>query len=61
MKSSVRAIFQRIEQQHMTLREVAEKSGLSQVSISNFKAGRDIKLSSLLKILKVVGIKLRLD
>lgn len=56
----VRSIFQRIEQQHMTLREVAEQSGLSQVSISNFKAGRDIKLSSLLKIAKVVGLKLRL-
>lgn len=60
LQAAVRAIFQRIEQQHMTLREVAEQSGLSQVSISNFKAGRDIKLSSLLKIAKVVGLKIRL-
>ncbi len=61
IQDAVRAVFQRIEQQHMTLREVAEKSGLTQVSISNFKAGNDIKLSSLLKIAKVVGVKVRLD
>lgn len=56
--AAVTAIFQHIAQQRLTLRVVAEKSGLTQVSISKFKAGGDIKLSSLLKIIQAVGLKL---
>ncbi len=61
LQDAVRAIFQRIEQQHLTLREVAERADLTQVSLSKFKAGNDIRLSSLLKIAKAVGITIRFE
>lgn len=58
ISDAARTIFQHIARQKLTLRAVAEQSGLTQVSISKFKAGGDIKLSSLLKIIQAVGLKL---
>jgi transcriptional regulator with XRE-family HTH domain len=49
-----------MEKRKMTIRELAEASGLTQVSIGNFKSGKDMRLSSLLKILKALGLSLRI-
>lgn len=54
-------IFSEIEKRKMTIRELAQRTGLSMVSISNFKAGKDIRLSNFLKILSVLGIKMKLE
>lgn len=53
-------IFETIGQKNMSLKTVAELTGISQVSLSNFKAGNDIRISTLLKIAKALGIKLTL-
>lgn len=54
------AIFNEMKQKSVTIRELAEKTGLSMVSLSNFKSGKDIRLSNFLKIAKALGVKLRL-
>lgn len=51
-------VFSHVEKQQITLRELSHKSGFSQVALSNFKAGKDIRLSSLLKILKALKLTL---
>lgn len=51
------AIFKTIEQKKWPLKKVAELTGLTQVTLSNFKAGGDIRLSNLLKIAKAVGVR----
>lgn len=51
-------IFRTIEKKAVSLAMVAQQAGLSQVSLSNFKAGGDIRLSNLLNIAKALGIKL---
>lgn len=60
VKKCSQFVFEKLEDKKMTIRELAEKAGLTQVSISNFKAGGDIKLSNLLKIIKATGLKLRI-
>ncbi|MBI4237589.1 MAG: hypothetical protein HY696_04115 [Deltaproteobacteria bacterium] len=49
------AIFTQIEAQQFTLRAVAEAGGITQVTLSKFKAGGDIMLSTFLKIAAAVG------
>lgn len=49
------ALFAAIAAQHLTLRVVAERSGVTQVTLSKFKAGGDIMLSTFLKIATAVG------
>ncbi len=45
----------------MTLRELSQKTGLTQVALSNFKSGKsDMRLSSFLKILSALGLKLEI-
>ncbi|OGQ22027.1 MAG: hypothetical protein A3I05_01265 [Deltaproteobacteria bacterium RIFCSPLOWO2_02_FULL_44_10] len=56
-----RFIFSCVEKQNMTLRKLADKSDLSQVSLSKFKTGNDIRLSSLLRILKALGLKITIE
>lgn len=51
-------IFRTIEKKAVSLAMVAQHAGLSQVSVSNFKAGGDIRLSNLLNITKALGITL---
>lgn len=53
-------IFKTIDQKKLSLKTVAELTGLSQVSLSNFKAGKDIRFSTLLKLTKALGIKVSL-
>lgn len=53
--------FSHVEKQKMTLRELAHRSGLTQVAMSNFKGGKDIRLSNFLKILKALQLRLTID
>lgn len=50
--------FDSVKQKKMTLREISERSGLTQAAISNFKSGTDIRLSTLLKLCQAVNLKL---
>lgn len=45
----------------MTIRELAEKTGLSMVAISNFRSGKDIRLSNFIKIAEALGLRLKLE
>jgi len=54
-------IFSISEQNGITIRQLAEQTNLSMVSISNFKAGKDIRLSNFLKIAAALGLKLKLQ
>lgn len=58
LDDAARIIFSEIEKQSLTLREVSEKTGLTQAMLSHFKKGRDLRLSSLLKIVEALGLKL---
>lgn len=55
------AIFKAIDQKKISLKKISELTGLTSVSLSNFKAGGDIRLSNLLKIAKALGVKLVLN
>ncbi len=57
----IQFVFAEMEKRKITIRELAHQAGLSMVSISNFKAGKDIRLSNFLKILSVLGIKMKLE
>lgn len=54
-------IFSHVEQQKMTLQTLAHRTGLSMVSISKFKSGKDIRLSNFVKIAKALGLKVKLE
>lgn len=54
------AVFKLLKEKKMTIRELAEATGLTQVSISNFKSGKDIRLSNFLKIVKALGLNLKI-
>lgn len=60
VKKCSELVFEKLEDKKMTIRELAERTGLTNVTISNFKAGGDIRLSNLLKIIGAVGLKLRM-
>ncbi|MFH1653036.1 MAG: helix-turn-helix transcriptional regulator [Pseudomonadota bacterium] len=51
-------IFNVLGEKKMTIRELSLKTGLTPVALSRFKAGNDIRLSSLLKIIKALGMRL---
>lgn len=55
------AVFSEIGTNGITIRELAQKTGLSMVAISNFKAGKDIRLSNFLKIVGALGLKMKLE
>ena len=59
--SAANLIFNAVEAKKMTLRTLAEKTGLTQVTLSKFKAGNDIRLSSLLKIAKALDLQLTIE
>lgn len=42
----------------MTIRMLAEATGLTQVAISNFKAGGDIRVSNLIRIARALRMRL---
>ena len=57
-KQAADIIFEQVKKQKMTIRELSQKSGLTQVTLSNFKVGRDIRFSTLLRILKTLKLSL---
>lgn len=57
----IKFIFEEVEKQSLTLRELSEKTGLTQMTINNLKSGRDIRFSNLLKILNVLNLKLKIE
>lgn len=59
VKKCSEIIFEKMRKKKMTIRELSELTGFTQVSICNFKAGKDIKLSNLIKIIMALGAKLR--
>ena len=61
VRDAAQTLFNTIKEKKMTLREVALRSGLTQVALSRFKSGKDIRLSSLLKIAKAIDIHLYLS
>lgn len=61
LERAAEIIFRIVKEKKMTLRELSKMTGLSQVALSNFKSGKsDIRLSSFLKVLSALGLKLKL-
>lgn len=60
VKDCSQFIFNVMKEKNMTIRDLATATGLTQVTISNFKAGKDIKLSNFIKIIQVFGLELKL-
>ncbi len=58
IENASKIIFDEVQRQKLTIRQLAEKTGLSAVAISNFKAGKDIRLSTLIKICQILGLKI---
>lgn len=50
-----------LQEKSMTLRELSEKTGLTQLTLSKIKSGTDTKISSILKITKALGKKVFLE
>jgi len=61
LSNAADTVFSLLKQKQLTIRELAEKTGLSMVAISNFKAGNDIRLSNFIKIAEALGLKLKLE
>ncbi|MBU4484832.1 helix-turn-helix transcriptional regulator, partial [bacterium] len=57
---AAKIVFDKVKERGLTIREIAEKTGLTQVSISNFKSGGDIKFSNLIKITNVLGFRIKI-
>lgn len=53
-------IFNKLKEKGMTNRELAESTDLTQVTVGNFKAGKDIKLSNLIKIIQALGLDMKI-
>lgn len=51
-----RHFFSVVADKEFTLRHLAERTGLTQATLSNFKAGQDIRLSTFFKLADVVGL-----
>lgn len=49
-------IFTQAKTKGMTLRTIAERTGLTQATISKFKAGGDVMLTTFLKLVQAVGV-----
>ena len=54
-------IFEKMSQNNMTLLKLAHQTGLSMVTLSNFKSGKDIRLSNFLKITEALGIGVKIS
>lgn len=61
LQSAAQLVFSIVEKQNMTLRQLSEATGLTQVSISNFKAGKDIMLSNFVKMIKALGLSIKIE
>lgn len=54
-------IFAKLAEKNMTLRELSELTGMTPASLHNFKNHQDIKLSTLIKMAKALGIMIKLE
>jgi DNA-binding Xre family transcriptional regulator len=54
-------LFSIVDERKMTMRTLAEKTGLTQTSLGKFKAGGDIRLSNLIKIANALGVRLKIE
>ena len=62
LKDAAAFIFKLVENRQLTLRELSQRTGLTQVALSNFKSGKsDIRLSSFLKIASALGLTLKIQ
>lgn len=61
IEQAKKIIFDKINEKGMTIRQLSQKTGLSQTAISNFKAGNDIRLKNLLEILRALGVEMRIE
>jgi|GEM_PF-2671832 len=52
---AARIIFSEMQRQHLTIRAVAESAGVTQLTVSKFKAGGDVMLTTFLQIAHAVG------
>lgn len=50
-----------MDQKNLTIRQLADMTGLTQLSISKFKSGKDIKLSNLMKVAQVLGRRIVIE
>lgn len=53
--------FKAIKEKKMTIRELAEKTGLTAMTINNLKSGKNIQLSSFLKLARALDLKIMLS
>ena len=62
LKDAAAFVFKLVENRQLTLRELSQKTGLTEVALSNFKLGKsDMRLSSFFKITSALGLKLKLQ
>lgn len=61
VKRASEFIFGEIQDKKMTLREFSELTGLTQVTLSRFKQGQDVRLSNFLQMTKALGIEIILN
>ena len=61
MDRARQSIFEKMSQNNMTLLKLAHQTGLSMVTLSNFKSGKDIRLSNFLKITEALGIGVKIS
>jgi DNA-binding Xre family transcriptional regulator len=59
--SAANYIFAKLKEKNMTLRELSELSGMTQASLHRFKNHQDIKLSTLIKMAKALGLVIKLE
>lgn len=61
-KEAAAIVFKVVEKRQLTLRELSQKTGLTQVTLSNFKSGKsDLRLATFLRIISALGMKLKLE
>lgn len=61
LEEAKKIIFNQITKKDMTLLNLAHQTGLSLVSLNNFKSGKDIRLSNFLKIAQALGVGVKLE
>lgn len=61
LKQASQTVFTAVEKQALTLRQLADMTGLTQATLNNFKAGKDVRLSNFLNILKALNLKIKIE
>lgn len=53
-------IFEKVKQKNLTMRQLSELTGLTPMTLNNFKSGKDIRFSNFIKLCKAVGVKIKM-